>query len=501
MVSSMLGYAIPMIISLVTTPLVLNELGVSAYGLISLVAVITGYLSVMDVGLDLPITKYLAEDQAKADKSSANLMLNNTLQLYIILGVVGMILIIIAAKLFAYQIFEIPKELLDEAVTVFQMSGIGFLGSVITSWGRAIFMGIQRFDITYGISITVNIIGISLGLLAIYLGYGVIGFVMMRVLASILSSIGYWIFIKKVLPFYSFNIGFNTPTLLRIRSYIGYGALNRIIGGLINGLDKTLIGAWLGVAAAGIYSLPFMLISSLGYMISYMLGFVLPMSSELYAIKEFDKLKNIYIRSTKFITAISSMVFIPALVFSDLFISLWINPEIGSQTKYIGILLALSGYITTLSVSLANNLTIGIGKIKQFTIYSASRTILLGIGCVIFIKTIGIEGAGIALLLANIIDLIFLRIVLKYYLEVQFRDLFQRAYLPPLVIGVFLGLLLIILRQTLSLSWLGLILSVGIYELIYVALGFRFKVFGQTEAIILSNNLKFLKKILPKSNN
>jgi O-antigen/teichoic acid export membrane protein len=72
MLASMAGYAVPMIISLITTPLVLNALGVTAYGLISLVSVIIGYLTVMDMGLDLPITKYQAEDQAKVDTGAAN---------------------------------------------------------------------------------------------------------------------------------------------------------------------------------------------------------------------------------------------------------------------------------------------------------------------------------------------------------------------------------------------------------------------------------------------
>lgn len=498
MMASVFGYGLPMIISIFTTPVVLNELGITAYGLINIVAVITGYLSVMDAGLDLPITKYLAEDQAKSDKSAANLMLNNTLQLYLILGFVGMIIIITCSRLFVNFVFEVPKELSEDAVIVFQLSGIGFFGSVMASWGRAIFMGIQRFDITYGISISVNILGISLGLLTIYLGYGVVGFVLMRVLASILSPIGYWIFINNSLPFYRLRFGFSTSTLLRIRSYIGYGALNRIVGVVIGGLDKALIGVWLGVAAAGIYSLPFMLMSSLGYMLSYMLGFTLPMSSELYAKKEFEKLKSIFLRSTKFLTAVSSMVFVPALVFSDLFISLWINPEMGIQTRYIGILLLLSGYISTLTVSIPNNLTVGIGKIKEFTIYSAVRSMILGIGCVIFIRTVGIEGAGIALLLANIIDLMFLCIFLKYFLQVKFREILRKAYLPALTIGVILGLTLLIFRQVSSPSWLGLALAVGLYQIVYVAIGFRFKVFGETEAIILSSNLQFLKRRLKR---
>jgi len=108
MLSSLFGYAVPMIISLVTTPIVLSQLGVESFGLISLVSVIIGYLSVMDMGLDLPITKYLAEDQAKADTKAGNLMLNNTLQLYFIIGVIGMLVIFLLQKYLLIRYLKYP---------------------------------------------------------------------------------------------------------------------------------------------------------------------------------------------------------------------------------------------------------------------------------------------------------------------------------------------------------------------------------------------------------
>ncbi len=161
-ISSLLGYGIPMLVSLVTTPIVLRELGVSAYGLVSLVGVITGYLTVMDMGLDLPITKYLAEDHAKRDTHSANLILNNTSNVFAPWNYrYGSIFS--TARLITTHLFEVPEELIDEAIIVFKLAGIGFLGSVVTSWGRAIFMGIQRFEITYGIAIITNLFGIGLG--------------------------------------------------------------------------------------------------------------------------------------------------------------------------------------------------------------------------------------------------------------------------------------------------------------------------------------------------
>ena len=493
MLASLFGYAVPMLISLVTTPIVLNALGVTAYGLISLVSVIIGYLTVMDMGLDLPITKYLAEDQAKVDTGAANRMLNNALQLYFVIGVVGMLVIIFTSKMFAYRVFKVPDDMLSEAVTVFQLAGIGFLGSVAMSWGRAVSMGVQRFEITHGVSVITNLAGICLGLFMIYAGFGVVGFVLMRVLSSVFAGMGYWMFARRVLPFFRFQLGFDRQTLLRIRGYIGYGAINRLISGLVSGLDKTLIGVWLGVAAAGIYSMPFVLVSSLGYMISYMLGFLLPMASELHSIGQLDKLRDIYTRSTRFITALASMIFIPVLIFGDLFITLWVGTDIGDKTRYVLVLLALSGYLGTLFVSLPNNIAVGTGRIKQFTIYATIRAIVLGIGCFLLIKPMGLEGAGIALLLSNIVDLFFLIVVLKYYLHISPFHLFRSAYLAPLAIGFTLAICTLFLRP-IAHTWIGLIASISLFEAFFILISYRVGVFGETEKRVILDFVKKLKR-------
>lgn len=488
MLSSLIGYVVPMIINLIVTPILLRALGETAYGLQSLVAVIIGYLTVMDMGLDLPITKYLAEDHAKKDTESANRMLNNSLQLYLIIGVIGMALIFLIAETLAYKVFKVPAEMVSEAVIVFQLAGIGFLGSVGMSWGRAVAMGLQRFEITYGVAVLTNLAGVCLGLMMVYAGFGVSGYVLMRVISTLFAGVAYWIFARWLLPFYHLRLGLDSATLRRVRGYIGYGLVNRAVNALVSRLDQMLIAIWLSVAAAGIYSIPFMIVTSLGYMIAYMLGFMFPLASELHSSGQLETLQDIYIRSTRFITALASMIFIPVLVFGDLFMTLWVGTSAGEQTRYILMLLALSGYLGTLAVTLPNNIAVGTGRIKQFTIYCTIRGVVLGTGCFLLIKPLGLEGAGVALLVTNIVDLFFLVIVLKYYLHISPFELFRSAYLSPLAIGLALVIFTIFLRP-MAHSWIGLITSIGIFEVLYILISYKIGVFGETEKRVIQNFL------------
>ena len=479
MLSGAGGYIVPMLVNLISVPLLLRGLGEAAFGLQSLVAVIVGYFTIMDMGLAWPIIKYLAEDRAKNDVESSNSMLNTTLHLYGAIGIVGMVIIFFAAEWLARSVFKMPAELIPQATLVFRLAGIGFLGSVGTSWGQALSMGLQRYEISSGVSIVSNVVGTGLGLVMVYAGYGVASYVLVRVIVSLASGPAHWLLARRLLSTFHIKWRIDFATLRRVRGYVGYGAINRAVSGLVGRLDQTLIGVWLGVAAAGVYSVPFLIVNSLGYMISFMLGFIFPMASELHSLKEMDSLRDIFTRATRFVSSLAGMIFVPLFVLGDIFLALWV-PSIAGQAASVLRLLTLAGYMGTLCVCLANNIVIGIGHIRQFTIYTTIRGIVLGALCLLLIRPFGLEGAGWALLLTVIVDGVYLFVALRNYLHISPLVIFQTAYLKPIVLSVVLGAL-VWLARPLGHSWLGLIAITSVLELIYIFVGFRIGVFGDTE--------------------
>ena len=288
LISSGLGYIIPMLVSLISTPLLLNGLGETAFGLQSLVAVVIGYLMVMEMGLGLPIVKLLAEDRAKNDIESENKMLSTTLQLYFLFGLIGMIVIILCAGWFARSVFKVPSEMISQSTIVFQLAGLGFLGNIGMSWGRSLTSGLQRYEITHGVSTISSIVGTAFGLLLVYTGYGVIGYVSVRVFASLIIGPTYWLIARRMMPSFKIKWGIDRASLRRIKWWAGYGLFNQVVSSFASRLDQTLIGIWIGVAAAGVYSVPFMILSQLGNLIANTLGFIFSMVSELLGLGELN---------------------------------------------------------------------------------------------------------------------------------------------------------------------------------------------------------------------
>jgi O-antigen/teichoic acid export membrane protein len=376
-------------------------------------------------------------------------------------------------------VFMVPVNLVDQAVMVFRLAGIGFLGSVGMSWGRAVAMGLQRFDLTYSVSVILSTAGTLIGLGVVYVGYGVVGYVLTRTIFTMLAGPIYFLLTHSLLRGFHFRRGIQRVTLRRVSGYLGYGTFNRIISSLVSRLDQTLIGIWAGVAVAGIYAIPFLLVNSLSYMLAYMLGFIFPMASELQSLGQMDHLRDIFTRASQFIVALAGLIFIPLFILGDLFLEVW-TPTIATQATGVLRLLALAGYIGTLTASLTNNVMVGLGKMRQFTTYTTIRAVTLAAFCFIFIRHSGLEGAGWALLLTCCVDIIYLILVLRLYLQIEPWYLFQRAYLKPMILGIGLAGVVFLLRPFAT-SWLGLGLVGSALGLAYVIAGFAIGVFGETE--------------------
>lgn len=482
MLASLIGYSVPMLANLISTPMLLTGLGEAAFGLQSLVSVIIGYFTILDMGLAWPVIKYLAEDHAKNDIEAENRILSTTLQLYVAIGIVGMVIIFFAAEWFVRSVFKIPENLIPQATLVFRLAGLGFLGTMGASWGQALAMGLQRFEISYGVSAVSTVVGIGVGLGSVYAGYGVVGYVSVRVVVSLISGPAYWLTTGQFFPTFRLRWGMDRATLRRVSGYLGYGAIQRVIGGVISRLDQTLVGIWVGVAAAGVYSVPFLVINSLSHMIGYMLGFIFPLASELKTLGQMVRLQDIFTRATRFVTATAGMIFCPLLVFGDIFLVLWV-PTIAAESVGVLRLLTVAGYLGTLSISLTSSVVVGMGYMREFTIYSIIRGVVMSASCVLLIRPFGLIGAGCAALLTVIVaDFVFLMFVLHNYLKLSVVVLWRTAYRGSIVLSLCLSLLFWLTRQWgWVATWLGLMTMITLFEITYISIGFRMRVFGDTE--------------------
>ena len=479
--SGALGFTIPILLNLVLTPIIVKQLGSEAYGLQSLVNIIIGFMMIADLGLDIPVTRSVASLQASNDFKGLNKLLNTTLQLYLIIGFIGCIIVLISSKSLVEQVFNVSANYKESAIIVFNLSAIGFLGSLFSMWGKSIFNGFSRYDISNGISLLGSVLSIGIGGLLVLYGYGVVTYVFVRVLMTFLTGIAYLLMSKSILLGFKLRIGIDKEVWNKIKLEIGYGFVLRIAGVLTSRIDSTLIGIWVGLSAVGYYTVGILIVTSLSGLISSMSHFIFPKVSEYYALGKKVEIEDLFYSGCKYISILIFLIFSPLILFSFEFLKLWMGDSVANASSSIFMMLLISTGLSLLFTTFLNLYIVGIGKLKLFSLYTIIRGSIMGITCLILIKPYGIIGAGYASLLAVIADILFFIHVMYTH---SFRHVLNKLliiYLKLLIIVLLIEIPLHFLLIGINMSWMVLISITIFFVLIFAFFTYLFGIWKDDE--------------------
>lgn len=429
-----------MLLNLFFTPLIVKNLDSESYGLQSLVNVIIGFLMVADMGLDIPVTKSVAEYKSKKESDRLNELLNSTMAIYLLIGFLGLIIIGLAAPFLAEYVFKIPEAMRQKAIYVFYLAGIGFVGGLFSMWGKSVFNGLLRYDISNGINVVSNLLSLLIGTWLVVEGYGVVIYVLVRVAFTFLSGFAYFFIGIKLLDSFKVSLKITKNVWDMLKSQIGYGFLLRISGMITSRLDQILIGIWIGVAAVGYYAVPLLIITSLSGLLNSMTHYLFPQMSELNSAGKDTELKTLFFKASRYIGILCFIIYTPFIILGSKFLHVWVGDPLASNSSNVFLLLILASIISTLFATLINLYVVAVGKLDLFTKYILIRSSTLGILMFFLIKPLGLTGIGISMIVASLFDGVFYLYILKKYIKVNVSALFTNLYLKLAFISILAGL-------------------------------------------------------------
>lgn len=470
-----------MAMNLFFTPLIVKNLGSESYGLQSLVNVIIGFLMVADMGLDIPVTKSVAEFRAKNETIKLNELLNSTLVIYLLIGCVGLIFLVGLSPILADYVFKVPDEYRDRSVYVFYLAGFGFVGGLFSMWGRAIFDGFLRYDISNGINVISNLLSITIGTILVVNGYGVVVYVLVRVAFTFLTGFAYLIVGKRLLQKFSVSINVSKTVWDMLKTQIGYGFLLRISGIITSRLDQVLIGIWIGVAAVGYYSIPLLILTSLTGLLNSMTHYLFPQMSELSGTGKVEELKDLFIKASRYVGILAFVIYTPFIVFGSKFLHLWVGDSIANNSSTVFMFLLVAGILSALSAAIVNFYLVAIGRLNLFTKYILIRSGSIGLLMLFTISSIGLNGAGLAMVFGSFLDIIYCFLITRNFLKINVFSLFIGLYLKLTIISIVVGLGVkyLLLEHIHNITFL-LISGFG-YFIVFILFSFLLKIFNQED--------------------
>ncbi|QHI70281.1 oligosaccharide flippase family protein [Tichowtungia aerotolerans] len=475
---------IPLILSFVFWPYIVDKLGDASYGIFALVTTVIGYFSLLDLGLGNAVVKYVAQ-YAGRDHDHTESIIGTAMTVFLIAGMLGVLLILSIARMLATKWLKVPQELIDIAFYSFCAASLGFFMTILLTLFTAIINGLSRYDIS-GSAMAVMGVTTTIGsVLLLRAGFGLLHLVWLNILIPFIVVLFYVLMVRRLMPGISLRLRLRISTLKEILHFGMFAMLSRLTDVISNQVNLLVIGAILGVASVTYYVIPFTILSRLTNLLCRIGMVIFPAISELQGQQRHDTIRELYLTTSRIIFSFATAFMLPLLIFGVHFLRLWMDPEFAQrggpvlQIITVGVFLSLCTNVPTFVVN-------GLGHPKISGLAAVSTALLFFILMLPGAFWGGIIGVAAAQLIsAAVIAPLFIRYVNCRVLHLPLRMLLGEAYARPLLAAAVAAVPMLLVPQGRIESLLVLLAVMGAGMCFYFFVALLLGVYQERERRVL----------------
>ncbi|HEX9075276.1 MAG TPA: oligosaccharide flippase family protein, partial [Anaerolineae bacterium] len=409
--------------------------------------------TITDFGLGILLTR-----EVSRDRTLANRYLTNSLILRVALWAISLIPFGLLAAIYM-AFFNVTAD------TAFALGLllIGILPSTLSASLAFLFNAYERFEYRVAVDVMTRIVSITLGVIALLLGYGYVGLAAVSILTNLFTLAAFYLLVRTTLFVPRLEIDRGLVRWMFLESYPLM--LNNLLSSLFFRIDAMILLPLKGDTVLGYYSTAYKFIEALNFIPSNFTLAIFPALSRLAASAK-DAMLRAYVLSLKILLWIS----LPITV-GTIFVSRELIQIFGGDAYLPHSAIALQVLIWFLPFSFINSVThyvlIALGQQRFLT-----KAFILGVvfnvaANLVAIPPLGYVGAALVTILSEIVLLIpFYYSVRRNLASIPFWSL---AWRPALASGIMgLGLWWMLMQVGI---WIAVPLAGVLYGVTLIALG------------------------------
>ena len=304
---------------------------------------------------------------------------------------------------------------------------VNLIGTVFSS----AINGLQRMEITNGISIAYWSVNGVLMYTALVMGWGLRGLVAANAIATAIL------------------VGCNAVFFFRVFSGISFTKFRLRAGDIVDSLrfskdifiisisnsvhlhyDKLLLSSMVNLDSVSSYEVASRVIQAMRQVVVLVLNPILPVASELQAQDRIKSITRLYYRGIKYLIVFCIPLFAFVGVLAGPLINLWLGS--GHELVVITLQLLLAANVLNLLTGPAYFISIGVGKARVAVIASVLGLVLNGVLSFVFLKSFGYLGLLLGTSLALAFEAVVFLSLFHRELKIDWKP-FLRMFPQPLV--------------------------------------------------------------------
>lgn len=419
--------------------------------------------TITDFGLGILLTREVSKD-----RSQANRYLTNSLLLRVALWLISLLPFALVANVFQVTIDT------TLALWLFLLS---ILPSSLSASLAFLFNAFEKFEYRVAVDVMTRFISISLGVIALLLGYGIVGLGVVSILTNLVTLAAFYILVRRTLfvPRFEPDKG-----LVRRMFFESYPLmLNNLLSSLFFRIDVFILQPLKGDTDLGYYSTAYKFIDALNVIPSNFTLAIFPALTRMA-----DSAKDGMLRA--FVLSLKLLLWIALpITTGTIFVSRELIGLIGGEGFLPHSAIALQILIWFLPFSFINSVThyvlIALGQQRFLTKAFLAGVAFNVIANLAAIPSFGYVGAAFVTILSEVVLLIpFYYSVRQNLASVPFWSIAWRPALSSAIMGIALWVML---------PRVGLLVSIPVAGILYVIILIASGALGEDERALLRRAL------------
>jgi O-antigen/teichoic acid export membrane protein len=333
-----LALGVDVLIGVVMLPFNMAHLGPSTYGLWVLVASVTAYFSMLDLGYGVAQVKFASEYRARRDRDGLNQIVSS---LFLVFCIIGLLAFAVGALLAVNleRFFNITPAQADTGRQVLLIiSAYVALGFPASVFGGVV-NGFQRHYLNGSVSISTSIIVAVVNVAVLLAGYGLVELVAATTTIRALSHIGYAMNAYRAFP--GLRIRLSNVRLARLREVTGFSVfilLIDIANKLNYSTDAIVIGAFMTTVSIAIWAVARRLIDAIQLITGQLNGAMFPIVVDTASLGQIERLRQLFIQGTRISLAMVVPIATGLSLLAEPLVAAWVGPDFDASVPIVYIL-------------------------------------------------------------------------------------------------------------------------------------------------------------------
>jgi O-antigen/teichoic acid export membrane protein len=339
---------LPMTAGLVAIPILIENMGVERFGLLSIAWMIVGYFGLLDMGLGRALTQRIASNLGAGKVDNIKPIISFSLKIVLVVGITSATALFLFSDYLVFNVFDITETYREETKYGMYWVALTIPLVVLSTALFGILEGFQYFGWTAVIRLPLNILMFFAPVAGLWVGES------LDIAIFTLFVVRFLTFVALSFVIYRELKGFQASRISKeekrsLLTFGGWISLSNLVSPIMVYFDRFYIASVLGASLVAYYTTPLDLLVK-ATLIPFAIISVMFSFFATHWHEDWQKVVDAYKKTLAFIFAIMLAFLIVVYFGAEIGLRVWIDQEFSSNSYQLAQILAIGIFFNGLAM-------------------------------------------------------------------------------------------------------------------------------------------------------